>query len=87
MEYVRRVDFAAIDRSGADERWNQPVIDHASANGHELLYQDTGRRRVAGRRFTLTRYFTPAGTMSISEGRQYDCLQLSHVSAEVPHRN
>mgnify|MGYP000176445760 CR=1 FL=1 len=25
MEYVRRVDFAAIDRSGADERLNQPL--------------------------------------------------------------
>jgi len=30
MEYVRKVDFAAIDRSGAEERLNQALLDHAS---------------------------------------------------------
>ena len=30
MEYVRMVDFAAIDRSGADEYLSQTLFDHAS---------------------------------------------------------
>jgi hypothetical protein len=30
MEYVRKVDFTAIDKSGADERLTQALLDHAS---------------------------------------------------------
>ncbi|MBU0652374.1 MAG: hypothetical protein KKH02_05045 [Proteobacteria bacterium] len=28
MEYIRTVDFAAIDKSGADERLTQRLFDH-----------------------------------------------------------
>ena len=30
MEYIRTVDFAAIDKSGADERLTQSLFDHTS---------------------------------------------------------
>jgi len=30
MEYIRKVDFAAIDNSGSDERLDQNLFDHTS---------------------------------------------------------
>ena len=32
MEYVRRVDFAAIDSSGADERTTQNMLDQTTGS-------------------------------------------------------
>ena len=48
MEFVRHVDFAAIDKSGADERLTQALLDHASGatTCTSLLHQDAGRWRV-----------------------------------------
>jgi hypothetical protein len=38
LEYVRKVDFAAIEKNGADEHITQTLSDHASGAGTCSIY-------------------------------------------------
>jgi mannose-6-phosphate isomerase-like protein (cupin superfamily) len=95
MEYVRQVDFEAIDRSGADERVTQPLFDHSSgANNCTILCVKTpaGGGSPAGMHIHAVDqiFFIMRGTMSIEiEGRQYDCPPGSLIvfPAGIKHRN
>ncbi len=95
MEYVRKVDFAAIENSGPDERVTQRLFDHQSgAKTCTINYIKTpagggspaGMHTHAGDQI----FYVLSGTMSIEiEGKQYDCGPGSLIifPAGVPHRN
>lgn len=95
VEFGRKVDFAAIDRSGADERVSQALLDHTSGATTCTVFcikTPPGGGSPAGMHvhdvdqvFCVLR-----GTMSIEiEGTQHDCPPGSLVvfRAGVPHRN
>ena len=95
MEYVRQVDFAAIDRSGADERVTQALLDHASGATTCTIFcikTPVGGGSPAGLHVhdVDQMFYILRGTMSIEiESRQYDCPPGSLIvfPAGVPHRN
>ena len=95
MEYVRRVDFAAMDKSGADERVIQNLLDHASGAttcAINCIKTPAGGGSPAGMHVhDVDQFFyILRGTMSVEiEGRQYDCAPGSLVifPAGVRHRN
>jgi mannose-6-phosphate isomerase-like protein (cupin superfamily) len=95
MEYVRQVDFAAIDRSRPEERLTQHLLDHASgATTCTILCIKTpaGGGSPAGLHIHDVDqiFYILRGTMSIEiEGKQYDCSAGSIIifPAGVPHRN
>jgi mannose-6-phosphate isomerase-like protein (cupin superfamily) len=95
MEYVRKVDFAAIDRSGADERLTQPLIDHTSGATTctiNCIKTPAGGGSPAGMHVHDVDqiFYILRGTMSIEiEGTQYDCPPGSLIvfPAGVRHRN
>ena len=95
MEYVRRVDFAAIEKSGVDRRLTQKLFDHTSgAKTCTIDYIKTpvGGGSPAGLHFHDVDqiFYILSGTMSIEiEGKQYDCSPGSLIvfPAGVPHRN
>ena len=95
MEYVRKVDFAAIDRSGADERLTQALHDRASGATTctiNCIKTPPGGGSPAGRHVHDVDqiFYVLSGTMSIEiEGKQYDCGPGSLVvfPTGVPHRN
>jgi len=95
MDFVRHVDFAAIDRSGANERLTQPLLDHASgAKTCTIICITTppGDGSPAGLHIHEVdqAFYILRGTMSIEiEGKQYDCGPGSLIvfPAGVPHRN
>ena len=95
MEYVRTVDFAAIDKSGADERVTQILFDHTSGAktcSINCIKTPAGSGSPAGMHFhAVDQIFDIlSGTMSIAiEGKQYACSPGSLIvfPAGVRHRN
>ena len=95
MEYVRKVDFEAIDKSGAEERLTQKLLDHTSGAEHctiNCIKTPPGGGSPAGMHVHVVDqiFYILSGTMSIEiEGKQYDCFPGSLIifPAGVPHRN
>ena len=95
MEYVRTIDFDAINNSGADERLTQNLFDHTSgAKNCTIICIKTpaGGGSPAGMHVHDVDqiFYILSGTMSIEiEGKQYDCCPGSLIifPASVPHRN
>ena len=95
MEYVRMVDFAAIDASGADERVTQALYDHTSGAKNcsiNCIKTPVGGGSPAGMHVHAVDqiFYILKGTMSIEvEGKQHDCPPGSLIvfPAGVPHRN
>ena len=95
MKYVRTVDFAAIDKSGDDERLTQNLFDHASGARTctiNCIKTPAGGGSPAGMHVHDVDqiFYILRGTMGIEiEGQQYDCPPGSLIvfPAGVPHRN
>jgi mannose-6-phosphate isomerase-like protein (cupin superfamily) len=95
MEYVRMVDFAAIDKSGVDERVTQNLFDDTSGAKHctiNCIKTPVGGGSPAGMHIHAVDqvFYILKGTMSIEvEGKKYDCSPGSLIvfPAGVPHRN
>ena len=95
MEYVRTVDFAAIEKSGVDERLTQNLFDHTSGAKTctiSCIKTPAGGGSPAGMHFHDIDqiFYILSGTMSIEiEGKQYDCSPGSLIvfPAGVRHRN
>ena len=95
MEYVRTVDFAAIDKSGPDERLTQILFDHTSDAKTctiNCIKTPVGGGSPAGMHVHDVDqiFYTLRGTMSIEiEGKKYDCSPGSLIvfPAGVRHRN
>jgi mannose-6-phosphate isomerase-like protein (cupin superfamily) len=95
MEYVRKVDFAGIDNSGADERVTQKLLDHASGATTCTVFcikTPAGGGSPAGLHVHAVDqiFYILRGTMSIEiEGKEFNCSAGSLIvfPAGVPHRN
>jgi quercetin dioxygenase-like cupin family protein len=95
MEYVRKVNFEDIEKSGAGERFTQALLDHASGARNCTIFcikTPAGGGSPAGLHIHDIDqiFYVLRGTMSIEiEGRQYDCSPGSLIvfPAGVPHRN
>lgn len=95
MEYVRKVDFAKIDNSSADERLVQTLFDHTTGARNctiDCIKTPSGGGSPAGLHIHAVDqvFYVLRGTMSIEiEGKQYDCGPGSLIifPAGVPHRN
>jgi mannose-6-phosphate isomerase-like protein (cupin superfamily) len=95
MKYVRQVDFAAIDKSGVDERLIQGLLDHDSGAKTctiNCIKTPAGGGSPAGMHFHDVDqiFYILRGTMSIEiEGKQYECGPGSLIvfPAGVRHRN
>ena len=95
MEYVRQVDFAAIDKSGADERLTQRLLDHASGAKTctiNCIKTPAGGGSPAGMHVHEVDqiFYILRGTMSIEiEDKQYECGPGSLIvfPTGVRHRN
>ncbi|MBA2449787.1 MAG: cupin domain-containing protein [Chloroflexi bacterium] len=92
---MRKVDFAAIDKAGPDERVSQALLDHKSGAQTctiNCIKTPAGGGSPAGMHtHTVDQiFYVLSGTMSIEiEGRQHDCGPGSLIvfPAGVPHRN
>jgi mannose-6-phosphate isomerase-like protein (cupin superfamily) len=95
MEYVRAVDFAAIDESGADERRTQVLFDSTSGAKTCTIFcikTPAGGGSPAGMHTHEVDqiFYILRGTMSVEiEGKRYDCSPGSLIvfPAGVQHRN
>ena len=95
MEYIRKVDFDAIDKSGPDERVTQRLFDHNSDAKNctiSCIKTPPGGGSPAGLHVHSVDqvFYILSGTMNIEiEGKQYDCPPgtLIIFPAGVPHRN
>jgi quercetin dioxygenase-like cupin family protein len=95
MEYVRKVDFAAIDKSGVDEQLTQKLFDHTTgARTCTIICIKTppGGGSPAGLHVHDVDqiFYILSGTMCIEiEGGQYTCSPGSLIvfPAGVRHRN
>ncbi|HSR11571.1 MAG TPA: cupin domain-containing protein [Thermodesulfobacteriota bacterium] len=95
MEYVRKVDFAAIAKSGANERYTQNLFDQASGAKTctiNCIKTPPGGGSPAGLHVHEVDqiFYIISGVMAVEiEGRQHDCPPGSLVifPARVPHRN
>ncbi len=95
MEYVRMVDFAAIEKSGADERLTQKLFDHTSGAKHctiNCIKIPVGGGSPFGLHVHSVDqiFYILSGKISIEiEGKQYECQPGSLITfpAGVPHRN
>ena len=95
MEYVRKVDFGAITKSGANKRFTQNLFDHTSGAKTctiNCVKTPAGGGSPAGRHIHAVDqiFYILSGTMSIEiESKQYDCSPGSLIifPAGVPHRN
>jgi len=95
LEYVRRVDFAAIDRSGPAERVTQPLFDAASGAKTctvQCIKTPAGGGSPAGRHVHDVDqiFYILRGTMSVEiEGKEVECPPgtLIVFPAGVKHRN
>jgi mannose-6-phosphate isomerase-like protein (cupin superfamily) len=95
MEYVRKVDFTAIDNSDPEKRFTQSLFDHTS--GAETctvncIKTPPGGGSPAGMHIHDVDqiFYILNGTMSIEiEGKHYDCPPgtLIVFPTGVPHRN
>ena len=95
MEYVRKVDDAALAAAGPDERFSQWLLDHNSGGKHcsiNWIRTPAGGGSPAGMHTHAVDqiFYILAGTMSLEiEGKQYQAGPGSLVvfPAGVPHRN
>jgi quercetin dioxygenase-like cupin family protein len=95
MKYVRMVDFAAIDKSGPDERLTQNLFDHTSGAKTctiTCIKTPAGGGSPAGMHVHDVDqiFYILRGTMNIEiEGKRYDCPPGSLIvfPAGVRHRN
>ena len=95
MEYVRKVDFAAIDAAGPDERLSQALFDHTSGAKTctiNCIKTPPGGGSPAGMHVHDVDqiFYILSGTMNIEvEGTEYEAPPGSLVvfPAGVPHRN
>jgi quercetin dioxygenase-like cupin family protein len=95
MQYVRTIDFEAIDRSGVNERLTQNLLDHISGAKNctvNCIKTPSGGGSPAGMHIHDVDqiFYILSGTMNIEiEGKQYDCHPGSLIifPAGVPHRN
>jgi mannose-6-phosphate isomerase-like protein (cupin superfamily) len=95
MNYVRRVDFAAIDRSRPDKRFTQALFDHttgAKTCTIHCIKTPAGGGSPAGLHTHAVdqMFYLLRGTMSIEiEGKEYEAGPGTLVvfPAGVPHRN
>jgi len=95
MEYVRKINFEAIEKSGTDDRFTQNLFDHTSGAKHctiNCIKTPIGGGSPFGLHVHSVDqvFYILSGTMSIEiEGKQYDCRPGSLIifPAGVPHRN
>jgi mannose-6-phosphate isomerase-like protein (cupin superfamily) len=95
MEYVRKVDEAAVAAAGPNERFSQWLLDHNSGGKHcsiNWIRTPAGGGSPAGMHTHVVDqiFYILAGTMSLEiEGREYQAGPGSLVvfPAGVPHRN
>ena len=95
MEYVRTIDFAAIDKSDADKRLVQDLFDQTSGAKHctvKCIKTPAGGGSPAGKHTHDVDqiFYILSGTMSIEiEDKQYDCGPGSLIvfPTGIPHRN
>lgn len=95
MEYVRKVDLEAVEKSGPNERFSQALIGHGTGvTTCTINYIKTppGGGSPAGLHVHDVDqiFYILSGVMSIEiEGKQYDCPPGSLIvfPAGVPHRN
>ena len=95
MEYVRTIDFDAINKSGKDERLTQKMFDHTSGAKNctiNCIKTPAGGGSPAGMHVHDVDqiFYILSGTMSIEiEGKQVECGAGSLIifPAGVPHRN
>jgi quercetin dioxygenase-like cupin family protein len=95
MEYVRKIDFTAIEKSGADERLTQGLLDHDSGAKNcsiNCIKTPPGGGSPGGMHTHAVEqiFYILSGTMSIEiEGQRYDSGPGSLIvfPAGVPHRN
>ena len=95
MEYVRTIDFAAIDKSDADKRLTQILFDQSSGAKHctiKCIKTPGGAGSPAGNHIHDVDqiFYILSGTMSIDiQGKQYNCGPGSLIvfPAGIPHRN
>jgi quercetin dioxygenase-like cupin family protein len=95
MEYVRKVDFAAIDGSGAGEQLIQRLFDHTSGATTctiNCIKTPVGGGSPAGLHVHAVDqlFYILRGTMSIEiEGQRHDCPPgaLIVFPAGIRHRN
>ena len=95
MEYVRKVDFAAIDTGSDDERLTQELFDHTSGARNctiPCIKTPAGGGSPGGMHIHAVDqiFYVLRGTMRIEiEGKQHDCGPGSLIifPAGVPHRN
>jgi mannose-6-phosphate isomerase-like protein (cupin superfamily) len=95
MQYIRTIDFAAIDKSGPEERLTQILFDHTSGAktcSINCIKTPVGGGSPAGMHVHDVDqiFYILRGTMSIEiEGKHYDCSPGSLIvfPAGVRHRN
>ena len=95
MEYVRKVDFMAIEKSDADKRFTQTLFDHTMGSKTcmiQCIKTPAGSGSPAGMHVHDVDqiFYILSGTMSIEvEGKQYNCSPGSLIvfPAGVWHRN
>ncbi len=95
MEYVRKIDFAAIEKSGHGERLTQNLFDETSGAktcSIRCIKTPPAGGSPAGMHVHDVDqiFYILSGTMSIEiEGKQYECPPGSMVifPAGVRHRN
>ena len=95
MDYVRRIDFAGIEKSDPNERLIQTLFNHSAGAGGckvQCIKTPAGGGSPAGLHIHDVDqiFYIVRGTMSIEiEGQQHDCPPgtLIVFPAGVPHRN
>lgn len=95
MEYVRKVDFAALNATSPDERFTQALIGHDSGAQTctiNCIKTPAGGGSPAGMHTHAVDqiFYVLSGTMSLEiEGREYQAGPGSLVvfPTGVPHRN
>ncbi len=95
MEYVRKVDDAAVAAAGPNERFSQWLLDHNSGGRHcsvNWIKTPAGGGSPAGMHTHVVDqiFYILAGTMNLEiEGKEYQAGPGSLVvfPAGVPHRN
>ncbi|MCA1644143.1 MAG: cupin domain-containing protein [Chloroflexi bacterium] len=95
MDYLRRVDDAALAAAGAEQRFSQWLLDHDSGAQHcsiNYIRTPAGGGSPAGMHTHVVDqiFYILSGTMSLEiEGRPYEAGPDTLVvfPAGVPHRN
>ena len=95
MDYVRRIDQAALEAAGPHQRYSQALLDHDSGARYcsiNYIKTPAGGGSPAGLHTHEVDqiFYILSGTMSVEiEGVQYDAGPGSLVvfPAGVPHRN